>query len=126
MSHNIMPFDMSKTIHIFKMTDQGGVESVVTKGPDAASQVPMIRAHLRHEAMEFQKGNYGDPAALHGSVMPGLAELQKGASRIEITYSDLPNGAAITFKSGNKRLLTAIHRWFGAQLSEHGTDARAE
>lgn len=23
-------------------------------------------------------------------------------------------------------LLTAIHRWFGAQLSEHGADARAE
>jgi hypothetical protein len=24
------------------------------------------------------------------------------------------------------RLLTALHRWFGAQLSEHGADARAE
>jgi len=23
-------------------------------------------------------------------------------------------------------ILTAIHRWFGAQLSEHGADAKAE
>jgi hypothetical protein len=23
-------------------------------------------------------------------------------------------------------LLTALHRWFGAQLSEHGADAKAE
>ena len=126
MSHDVMPFDMSKTLHIFKMTDQGGVESVIARSPDAANQVSMIREHLQHEAAKFRKGNYGDPAALHGSVMPGLSELQKGASDIKVTYADLPNGGAITFQSRNIRLLTAIHRWFGAQLSEHGTDARAE
>lgn len=30
------------------------------------------------------------------------------------------------FETRDLRLLTAIHRWFGAQLSEHGSDVRAE
>lgn len=30
------------------------------------------------------------------------------------------------FSTQDRHLLTAIHRWFGAQLSEHGADARAE
>jgi hypothetical protein len=125
-SHEVMPFDMSKTLHLFKMTEQGGIESVIIKDPGATDQLAMIREHLRHEAMEFQKGHYSDPATLHGSDMPGLSELQKGAPHIKVTYAALPNGAAITFQTGNTELLTAIHRWFGAQLSEHGADARAE
>jgi hypothetical protein len=38
----------------------------------------------------------------------------------------LSDGAEITFKTTDPHLLTAIHRWFGAQLSEHGADAKAE
>jgi hypothetical protein len=125
-SHGVMPFDMSKTVHIFKMTEEGGVESVVIKDPATTNQLPLIQDHLRHEANQFQKGNYFDPSTLHGTDMPGLAELQKGASQVKVSYANLPNGGAITFATTDARLLTAIHRWFGAQLSEHGSDARAE
>jgi hypothetical protein len=58
--------------------------------------------------------------------MPGLRELQAGAKRISVSYAGLAEGAQITFKTADRHLLTAIHRWFGAQLSEHGADARAE
>lgn len=58
--------------------------------------------------------------------MPGLKELEANASRIKVSYSKLPAGAQITFRTEDVHLLTAIHRWFGAQLSEHGADARAE
>ena len=125
-SHSVMPFDLSKTLHIFKMTEQGGVERVVARDPVSTEQLALVQAHLRHEAAEFQKGNYSDPAALHGAAMPGLNKLQEGASRIRVSYADLPNGAAITFETTDLHLLTAIHTWFGAQLSEHGADARAE
>jgi hypothetical protein len=74
----------------------------------------------------FKAGNYSDPAKLHGEDMPGLKELQDGASRIKVTYTILPSGAQIAFKTNDIGLLTALHRWFGAQLSEHGADARAE
>jgi hypothetical protein len=58
--------------------------------------------------------------------MPGLRELQAGAAGVKVSYADLPSGAEITFETTDPRLLTALHRWFGAQLSEHGADARAE
>ncbi len=122
----VMPFELGKTMHVFRMTVTGGVQSVVVRDTGDAKQLAMIRQHLRHEADAFQRGDYGDPAALHGADMPGLKELQAGAGQIKVSYSTLPNGAAITFETTDLRLLTAIHRWFGAQLSEHGADAKAE
>ena len=92
MSHGVMPFDISKTVHIFKMTESGGVMRVVAKDSGAADQIALIQQHLQHEAEQFQKGNYSDPAMLHGANMPGLKELQEGASHIKMSYSALPNG----------------------------------
>ena len=126
MAHSVMPFDIAKTVHIFKMTEWGGVQKVIAKNSDADDQIALIQQHLEHEALRFQHGDYSDPATLHGAHMPGLQDLQAGASAIEITYRALPVGAEITFKSTDLHLITAIHRWFGAQLSEHGADARAE
>ncbi len=126
MSHTVMPFDMSKTIHIFKMTETGGIEKVLARDPHETGQIALIRQHLRLEAGKFQRGDYSDPARLHGKDMPGLKELEANAARIKITYRELPEGAQIIFTTHNLHLLTAIHRWFGAQLSEHGADARPE
>lgn len=126
MSHNVMPFAMSETTHFFKMTEFGGVQKVVAQDAGATDQIALIQQHLKHEAERFQHGDYTDPATLHGENMPGLRELQAGASGIKVLYTDLPVGAEITFETTDLRLLTAIHRWFGAQLSEHGADARAE
>ena len=126
MGHSVMPFDLSKTVHIFEMTESGGVQRVIAKDPAATDQIALIRMHLQHEAEMFQHGNYSDPASLHGSDMPGLKDLQAGASRIKVSYATLSSGAAITFETTDLHLLTALHRWFGAQLSEHGADARSE
>lgn len=126
MSHSVMPFDASKTIHMFKMTESGGVQQVVARKPGDTDQVSLVRQHLKYEAGRFQHGDYSDPAKLHGTDMPGLKELQAEASRIRVSYVELPMGAAITFQTDDLHLITAIHRWFGAQLSEHGADARAE
>jgi hypothetical protein len=126
MSPSVMPFDMDKTLHIFKMTEHGGIERVVTREAKWNEQIPSIQQHLRHEAERFQKGDYSDPEKLHGAAMPGLQELREGASRIKVSYAALPNGAEIRFETSDIHLLTAVHRWFGAQLSEHGADARAE
>ncbi len=126
MAHSVMNFDIAKTVHIFIMTESGGVQKVITRDPDAADQIPLIQQHLKHEAAKFQQGDYSDPSKLHGAGMPGLKDLQAGASLVHVSYADLPNGAEITFETTDLHLLTALHRWFGAQLSEHGADARSE
>lgn len=126
MAPGVMPFDMSKTLHIFKMTESRDVMRVIARDPGDADQVALVQQHLRREAENFQRGNYADPAALHGQDMPGLKDLRAGAARIHVSCATLPAGAEITFQTTNLRLLTAVHRWFGAQLSEHGGDAKAE
>ena len=126
MAHGVMPFDMSRTVHIFRMTETGGIQRVIAKDPGAMDQIALIQQHLQHEAERFQHGDYSDPAKLHGATMPGLTELQIGASHIKVSYAPLPEGAEITFETADLYMLTALHRWFGAQLSEHGADARAE
>jgi hypothetical protein len=125
--HDVMPFDLARTMHVFRMTDDGGVQKVVVRGEaPQPQQVAMIQHHLALEAAQFQHGNFADPARLHGAGMPGLRELQAGAARMRITYRALPDGGEIRFRSNDAKLVTAVHRWFGAQLSEHGADARAE
>jgi len=126
MSHHVMPFEMSKTIHIFRMTESGGVQKVLAREPGEAHQIMLIRQHLRDEAKKFGQGDYSDPAKLHGADMPGLAELRANPSKVQVSYAELPAGAQLKFETRDLNLLTAIHRWFGAQLSEHGADARSE
>ena len=126
MGHSVMPFDLAKTTHNFRMTDSGGVERVIVKDATAQDQVALIQQHLQHEAEAFRRGDYSDPASLHGADMPGLKHLQAGAAHIKVSYTPLPSGAEITFETTDLHSLTAIHRWFGAQLSEHGADATSE
>ena len=126
MAHGVMPFDTGKTLHVFRMTDLGGVERVIVREPANADQIPLVRQHLRKEAERFQRGDYRAPATLHGASMPGLRELERGAARIKVSYADRADGGEITFVTTDRQLLTSIHRWFGAQLSEHGADAKAE
>jgi len=123
MSHNVMPFDILKTKHIFEMTETGGIRQVVVKDPINTKQISLIMENLRHEAARFRNGDFSDPASLHGASMPGLKELAAGSSKISIEYSDIPSGGQIVFTTHDIHLLTAVHRWFGAQLSEHGADA---
>jgi hypothetical protein len=126
MGRTVMPFDLTKTTHIFRMTDSGGVQSVVVKDARDKDQVGLIRQHLRREAEAFQRGDYTDPTSLHGAKMPGVSELTSHHQEIAVSYSEFPLGAAITFETQDRHLVTAVHRWFGAQLSEHGADARSE
>lgn len=123
MGHQVMPFDLSRTTHIFEMTESGGIQQVIAKDPGDKAQISLIQQHLQHEAMRFRVGDFSDPTSLHGAEMPGVKELAGGTTQVKIEYTILPNGAQITFITQDLHLLTAIHRWFGAQLSDHGSDA---
>jgi len=35
----------------------------------------------------------------------------------------LPNGAQLANTTNDAQLITAMHQWFGAQISDHGHDA---
>jgi hypothetical protein len=120
---DVMPFDLDATTHRFDPSATGLVETVVADDPSDTDQVELIREHLAHEADRFGRGDYGDPAAIHGHDMPGLAELEAGAASVTITFDELTDGARIAFTTDDPELVDALHRWGEAQTTDHGTHA---
>lgn len=57
--------------------------------------------------------------------MPGLAALKTGYRRIKVRYRNLPDGAQLAYRTAAPALAAAIGDWFGAQLRDHGSDAKA-
>jgi hypothetical protein len=121
-----MPFDLDETTHVFKPLPDGGVQSVVADDPGDSQQVELIRHHLRAEASSFRKGDFGDPVSIHGHDMPGLAELEAGADRIDIRYEAIPEGARLWYRTADEDLAHALHDWFEAQTSDHGEHAEMD
>lgn len=115
----VMPFDLAATVHTFTPTTTGGVQQVLADDGVDTATVERIRRHLRTEATRFARGDFTDPAAIHGHDMAGLAELRAGAPQLAIRYADLPAGARITYTATDPNLLAALHAWFAAQNLDH-------
>jgi hypothetical protein len=115
----VMPFDLDATTHTFTNDATGGVEQILAKDPGDQRNIRLIRQHLRKEAGQFARGDYRDPATIHGSAMPGLQELRAGAERVRVRYEQVPSGARITYSSSDPVLVAALHAWFDAQNSDH-------
>lgn len=121
----VMPFELKATTHLFTKTSDGGVQQVVAKNPKDHTQIKLIREHLQDITDQFAKGDFSAPTHIHGAEMPGLTELQNAAeSEIGIHYRDLPDGGEVRYSTSNPSLVTALHRWFNAQLTDHGADAK--
>lgn len=121
-SMHVMPFDMGATMHHFDPTSTGGVQRVLVANGDRR-QVSLVRAHLRHEASAFARGDFSDPQAIHGGNMPGIRALRAGVGRLHVSYGELSNGAQITYATHDPALVAAIHQWFKAQVQDHGSHA---
>jgi hypothetical protein len=122
----VMPFKLSATAHIFIKTSTGGLRQVIVKNPSDTDQIRLIRSHLEDIAVRFRRGDFSGPTETHGAQMPGLAKLRAARSGdIRILYTSLENGGQIEYSSRSHDLISAIHEWFDAQLSDHGADATA-
>lgn len=123
---DVMPFSLPATTHIFTKTAQGGTQRVVAKSAANAQQVKLVREHLRDIQTQFLKGDFSGPSHIHGAEMPGLADLKAAKpGQIAIGYEDVAAGAELTYRTTDTKLVSALHQWFDAQLSDHGADAMA-
>ncbi|MDR3452805.1 MAG: aspartate carbamoyltransferase [Rhodoferax sp.] len=121
---DVMPFNLAATTHIFTKTAEGGTQQVVAKKTTDAAQVNLARGHLREIREQFSKGDFSGPSHIHGQDMPGLAELREAKlGQIAIDYKDVKGGGQLTYKTADATLVAALHKWFDAQLSDHGKDA---
>ena len=119
-----MPFDLEKTLHIFTKVENGGVQQVIAKDKHDTAQILLIREHLSKIAQEFNQGDFSNPVKIHGEKMAGLEALKKAEKgTLNIIYKDLPDGAQLDYFSEKADLVTAIHQFFEAQLSDHARHA---
>lgn len=120
----VMPFNVHNSTHVFQKNSTGGIQQVVTKDPNDKDLVAAIRTHLEMEAERFGRGDYSDPMKIHGKDMPGVKYLRAvKPGEISITYRNVPGGAAVDYVGNDAATVDAIHKWFDAQLSDHGDDA---
>lgn len=123
---DVMPFSLPATTHIFTKTAQGGVQQVVVKDPADGTQVKLIRQHLQEIREQFLRGDFSGPSHIHGHDMPGLAELEAARpGEVSVAYQDIAGGAELTYSTPKPTLVAALHKWFDAQVSDHGRDAMA-
>jgi hypothetical protein len=120
----VMPFDLDRTTHVFESTGFGGIQQVVSDDADAA-QVALIREHLLGEAERFARGDFHDPATIHGDDMAGMHGLMMAGDRLAITFSEIEGGGQIRYEGSEPEVVDAIHEWFEAQLADHGAHARS-
>jgi hypothetical protein len=119
----VMPFSLEATTHVFDVTARGGTQRVIAKDPGDSREIKLIRGHLRAEADAFGRGDFADPAAIHGDDMPGLRALRAGHRKVTVRYRDLPAGAEIAYGTQSRELASAVRAWFEAQLGDHAGDA---
>jgi hypothetical protein len=123
---DVMPFSLAATTHVFTRTDEGGTQRVVAKLASDAKQARSIRAHLQEIQAQFLRGDFSGPSHIHGDEMPGLADLKAARpGALAIDYQDVEGGAQLTYRTADRKLVAVLHRWFDAQLSDHGPDAMA-
>src|SRR5262245_15083733 len=114
-----MPFDLEATTHHFEPDPGGLTQTVVADDRTDADQVALVRSHLRDEADRFARGDFDDPAHIHGDAMPGLADLRAGYAAVDVSYADVPAGGEITYRTSDAVLVQALHDWGSAQIMDH-------
>lgn len=123
---DVMPFNLQATTHIFTKMKDGGTQRVIAKDESDAKQIRLVREHLQQIQKQFQEGDFSGPSHIHGNEMPGLAQLKAAKpGQISITYMDVEKGGQLSFRSKEPGLVSALHAWFDAQVSDHGADAMA-
>jgi hypothetical protein len=118
-SAQVMPFDLAATTHRFEPTPQGGRQTVVADDPADREQVALVQQHLRDEAAALDRGEFGDPARIHGDDMPGLATLEANPDALEVSVHPRADGAELRYATDDPVVLDALHDWFAAQTSDH-------
>jgi hypothetical protein len=119
----VMPFDLARTTHFFDDTPGGGIETITANDKKDARQIALIRSHLAEEAKRFGRGDFSDPAKIHGRDMPGLDALARAGDKLRVRYRKLPAGASLSYASADAAVIAAVHAWFAAQRSDHAAHA---
>jgi hypothetical protein len=117
----VMGFDQQRTVHHFRLYDDGGaIDVAVTDAADTINR-DAIRQHLPHIAALFAEGRFDAPMLVHATELPGTPELSRLKTAVRYTYVETPAGGRVDIVTTNANALAAVHRFLAFQIADHRT-----
>ncbi|MFL6439546.1 MAG: hypothetical protein ACJ71Q_18380 [Terriglobales bacterium] len=118
---HVMGFSHEKTMHHFRLTEDGGsIEAIANNSADANTR-QQIREHLQHIAVMFSEGDFNAPMLIHARSPPGVLTMMKLRHGIQYHVEDLRDGARVRVSSQNPKAIAAIHDFLRFQIQDHRT-----
>lgn len=117
----VMGFDQARTVHRFRLYEDGGAIDVAVR--DAADTVDRdaIRQHLPHLARLFGDGRFDAPMLVHATEVPGTPELSRLKAAVTYSYVETPGGGRVDIVTRHPEALAAVHRFLAFQIADHRT-----
>jgi hypothetical protein len=116
-----MGFSHAKTVHHFRLKDDGGIiEVTAIRGDDAASR-DQIHRHLKHIAEMFSRGDFSAPMFIHGQTPPGVETMKRLKAEIKYQYREIDRGAMVRITTTKAEAVKAVHEFLRFQIQDHQT-----
>jgi len=116
-----MGFDQERTVHHFRLYEDGGAIDVTVKDASDHANLHAIRQHLPEIATLFKAGDFGKPALTHAQQVPGTVEMAQLKDRITYQYEETPMGGRVRIVTRDAAALTAVHAFLRFQIEDHRT-----
>jgi hypothetical protein len=116
-----MGFSQVKTTHHFHLSPSGGSIEVQTNDPSDTASRDQIRHHLQEIATAFAAGDFSSPMLTHGTVPPGVPDLQRFKSSLTYSYVETERGGKVLIETGNADALKAVQEFLRFQIQKHET-----
>lgn len=116
-----MGFPHDKTVHHFRVLQDGGAIEVVVNDPKDKQNLEAIRSHLSRISGMFAKGDFSTPMFVHDRLPPGVTTMKLMKSAIAYSYQETPLGGSVRLRSTNPVAIAAIHDFLRFQITEHNT-----
>ena len=117
----VMGFDQARTVHHFRLYEDGGaIDVAVTDAADTVNR-DAIRQHLPHIARLFAEGRFDAPMLVHDTEVPGSSELTRLKAAVRYAYVETPAGGRVDIVTTQPEALAAVHRFLAFQIADHRT-----
>ena len=116
-----MGFDQDRTVHHFRLYEDGGAIDVAVKEASDHANLHAIRQHLQEIAGLFKAGDFGKPALTHAQQVPGTVDMTRLKDRITYRYEETPGGGRVRIVTRDAEALSAVHAFLHFQIEDHRT-----
>jgi hypothetical protein len=117
----VMGFDQTRTVHHFRLYQDGGSIEVAVTDPADAGNREAIRRHLPHIAALFADGRFDAPMLVHATTVPGTEDLARLKAAVTYRYVETPDGGRVDIVTTDPEAVGAVHRFLAFQIADHRT-----